>query len=472
MHRYQEVAHRIQSWINAGILRPGDRVQSVREMSLQTGYSMVTVHHAYALLESEGVLTARPRSGFFVAEHARRLSDFAEASTDFEAGEQSHVAVPNRLHSLMATWRERRISMFGDMYPSADLMPTREMKAQVLQAFRNEVRRQENPSLAGEIELRELIAKRATLRGVLARADDVVIASGSQRAMGLCLDAIARPGGVVLIETPSYFPLHAALQRRQINVMEVYSNPISGIDPDQFDHLLDNSDIQACILMPTNHYPTGVTYSEEVMRRIVAKASSRKVPVLELDLFGDLSYGPKLPATLKSFDDDDIVIQVGSFASTLGPAFSFGWIISQNFRRPLLQNLVFNDTSAGDAALQSAIAHYLQNRSFDRHLRQVRAKLEERMRSGLAMIAQSFPQSSAVSKPTGGYMSWVRLPSTFDAVRLSQKALQYEISLPPGPLFSVTGSFRNFLGLNLSYPTEQRAVGMAKLLELLASEAG
>ncbi|RWX63400.1 GntR family transcriptional regulator, partial [Mesorhizobium sp. M2A.F.Ca.ET.039.01.1.1] len=66
MRRYEFVVDLIKRRIRTGTLRVGDRLPSVRQLSDDTGYSPMTVHHAYELLEAEGVCEARPRSGFYV----------------------------------------------------------------------------------------------------------------------------------------------------------------------------------------------------------------------------------------------------------------------------------------------------------------------------------------------------------------------------------------------------------------------
>lgn len=463
MHRYQEVARLIQNWVDSGVLKAGDRVASVREMSAQTGFSMVTVHHAYALLESEGVLEARPRSGFYIPRYARQLVDFAENVDDFDSRDRRFATITPRLHNLLASWREREIGSLGSLHPSEDLMPTDEINSQFSQTFRHEIRGRKRGVIGGDFDLRSMIAKRAALRGAFARAEDVMITTGPHQSLELCLDAVVKPGDAVLVESPSYYPLYSALQRRRLKVIEIYSHPRLGIDPDLFCRILDKNTVNACILMPVNHFPTGVTYGDEVLRRIVTKASQKKTPLIELDLYGELSYSDKWPNTLKSFDEDDVVLQIGSFASTLGPGFGLGWIVSHRYWRVLSERLLFREPNIGDQSVQATLAAYIQKRLYDRHLRRVRTKLEGRARSALVTIGKSFPQASAISRPEGGFMCWVGLPPSFDSLRLAQAALQMNISLPPGPLFSVKSTFKNFLAVNLSSSTEEWSQGLAKL---------
>lgn len=467
--RYQEVVRFVQNCIDTGTLKPGERVQSVREMSAQTGFSVVTVHHAYSLLESEGIIEARPRSGFYVVDTPKISTDFPEvAIADSRASAEVSISV--QLYRLMALWRDRNIESFGSLHPSSDLLPTQELLTHMRRFLRN-VRPDRPPvtSLAGSSDLRDIVARRAAARGVRIRENNTIVTSSSQTALDLCLDVVTRPGDLVMIESPSYFPLFAALQRRHLRAIEIYSHPMTGIDPDQFDHLIDNNDVRACLLMPVNHFPTGVSYPEDVLQRIAGKAGDKAVPIIEYDTFSELTHAASNPHSLKNFDRNDFVLQIGSFASTLGPLAGAGWVLNSRYREAILEKLVFTDLAAGEAALQHAIAECIVRHSYDRQLRHIREQLKARMRRGMHLVAQLFPRQCTISRPSGGFMCWIRLPGNVDSIALAERAADLGISIIPGPLLSVASSFRNFIGLNFSFEwtrtTENRLATLAGLLE-------
>ena len=63
---YKQVALRIAELIEHGTLRPGERIPSVRELSEREEVSIATVTQAYRVLESRGLIEARPQSGYYV----------------------------------------------------------------------------------------------------------------------------------------------------------------------------------------------------------------------------------------------------------------------------------------------------------------------------------------------------------------------------------------------------------------------
>ncbi|WP_285673952.1 PLP-dependent aminotransferase family protein [Paralimibaculum aggregatum] len=453
MYRYERILVQIRTWIASGILKPGDRLPSVREMSKQTGFSAVTVQNAYAILESEGVVTARPRSGYYLNEDQHDAAPFPNGQEDFRASPDRPASTLKRLYRLKRAWHEHRLDSFGHTHLSDDLLPRKEMITHMLRALRDQNHRpSEVGPVEGESALRKIIAKRVAMRGQFAHADDVMVTSSAQSALNLCLDVVTSPGDTVIIESPGFFPLFGALRRRQLNVIEIYSHPDSGLDPDQLGYLLQQNDISACILMPVHHFPTGVTCSNDALMRILELCGAQEIPIIEYDIYGELGHGVVPASSLKKFDHDDLVLQIGSFSETLGPRYGMAWIINQRFSSRLVEQFFLDDIANLDGALQSALIHYFQKRSYDRHLRTLREELTRRMRFGMETLRNEMPRNCIISEPTGGFMCWMRVSSDFDSLEAAFKAVGRGISIAPGSLFSVTGSFRNFIGLNLSCP--------------------
>lgn len=460
----------IQMQIDTGVLKPGQRVPSVRAMSNRTGFSAVTVHHAYVELESEGVLVVRPRSGFFVADTIRKLGEFAPREIEVEP--ENFKSFASSYYRLSQGWQSANMSSFGMMHVCEHLFPRKEfavlhIKALKQAASRAPVLYQSN----GGKQLREALAKRAALRGMAVHPSDFIITGSARVSLDLCLEATTRPGDTVLVESPSHPSLISALQRRQHKLIEIYSHPSYGVDPDQFKYLLDHNDIKACALMTAHHFPTGVSYSEDAVARILAAAAARKTPIIENDMYGELAQEPGNRRTLLHMDEDGIVLQFGSFREIVGSAYVLGWIISRNRNFRVDEANFFNDPPSESVAVQAALAEFILKRSYDRHLRVLRETLGTRMRRGLNIISQTFPQECAVSRPDGGFMCWIKAPRGFDAIEMAPLAHKLGISYAPGPIFSVTNSFRNFLAINLSLdwtPTEVQKLG--RLADLLASK--
>ena len=97
MKRYEALAHKMAESIASGQLRPGDRVQSVREASRSHGVSPSTVFEAYYLLEARGLIEARPRSGYFVSHVVQQISHGRVLASTVSKVDELVVQIPGRL---------------------------------------------------------------------------------------------------------------------------------------------------------------------------------------------------------------------------------------------------------------------------------------------------------------------------------------------------------------------------------------
>lgn len=107
----QSVVHQIELLILRGILRPGERLPSERELSDRLGVSRPSLREAIAELQDRGLLTSRPNAGIFVADVLG--SAFSSALIDlFSAHEEAifdYVAFRRDMEGLAA----ERASRFG-----------------------------------------------------------------------------------------------------------------------------------------------------------------------------------------------------------------------------------------------------------------------------------------------------------------------------------------------------------------------
>ncbi len=464
-YRYNAVVSLIRKRIDAGTLKPGDRLPSIRQLSEMTGFSTVTIHHGYELLESQGLCTARPRSGFYLTRTPAQLGEF---SSDGENSVEP-VSIQDLPQGLLLSWQKKTLEVFGAPYPSPDLFDCVE-----LDKIMRRILRGKKPSTAetpeGDAQLRLEIAKRAAQRGTLTSFRDIVVTGSAMQGFNLCLDGLTEPGDIILVESPSYFPMLSGIKRRNLRVVEIYSHPRNGTDPEQFEYLVRNNPIRVALLMANHHFPTGVTYSEDAMQRIVAAAQKHGVTIIENDMLGELTYTKVAAPSLKQFDSDDTVLQFSSFEHSLSPEYGLGWVIAGKHAGRLRAVSYLGGYVTNDRRMQRAVAEFLSSHSQDRNLRRIREQLASRMERGLQQIANKLSSDCSVSRPTGGYMCWVRAPQRFVASTVAPTLHKHEVGILPGPFFSAARSYENFFALNLSFPWA--ADSEAKISRIAAAIAG
>ncbi|HEY7767741.1 GntR family transcriptional regulator, partial [Longimicrobium sp.] len=197
-YAYARLAADIESLVRAGTLGPGERLPSVRRMSVQRGVSLPTVVQAYRLLETRRVIRARPQSGFYVLPPSRpNLIEARGAETLADPGEVTTGDLIMRVLEMVAN---PALVPLGTALPEPDLLPTAELSRCLGRVARRQAgHRAAELAPSGVEALRQQVARRALEAGCARTADDVVITCGAAEAIHLALRALTRPGDTVAV---------------------------------------------------------------------------------------------------------------------------------------------------------------------------------------------------------------------------------------------------------------------------------
>jgi DNA-binding transcriptional MocR family regulator len=451
---YERVELAIESMIRNGTLRPGDRVPSIREICRREGASKSTVIQALSNLEAKSLILARPRSGFFV--QALTLLPLPKLPEVY-----SHPHEPRLSDDVARVFRDLQkpsVIALGAGTPDVSLLPTSELARCVARAARMHASKFGGYSMCDtDLSLRREIALRLARSGGAISPDEIVITNGCMDALNLSLRALAKPGDTVLIETPTYFGLVQMIASLGMKILSVPATCAEGLDVSAFEKALKKHSVAACILIPSFGNPHGANLSQICRQAVVNIASIHNVPIIENDIYGELGFEQSQPRPLKSLPDAKDIILCGSLSKTLSPALRVGWVVAgehaENVRR-----LKWISSITTPHVTSLAAADYLRSGGFDRHLRSLRKTLEIQMCRISNAIAKSFPTGTALSRPSGGYFLWAELPLGIDSLTLRDAAIERNISICPGPIFSVEGEFRNFIRINCALALDEKVL--------------
>ncbi|RQO81382.1 PLP-dependent aminotransferase family protein [Acidovorax sp. FJL06] len=462
MKRYERHADAMAQLIHSGALRPGDRIPSVREASRTRGISPSTVFEAYYLLEAQGLIHARPRSGYYVSARLPAAAGPrpAEPQPSQPAPTSTGVAVSGLVFEVLGLARERDLVPLGSAFPGLELFPLEPLARCLATGMRKLDPWNIVQSLPpGDERLRQQIALRYGLHGSAVDVQEIVITNGAMEALNLCLEAVTRPGDVVVVESPTFYAALQALERLNLQVLEIATHPRDGIDLNALAEALrrqpPHQPIKACWLMPSFQNPLGSLMPEHHKRALVALLARHQVPLIEDDVYGELHFAPQRPPPAKAFDSEGLVMHCSSFSKSLAPGYRVGWVAAGRFATAV-QRLKLMTTLSAATPSQQALSEYLAQGGYDRHLRQLRRSLAQQQAMALAAVARHFPPGTRVSQPEGGYFLWVELPARVDALQLHHQALQRGISLAPGQIFSADRHFANCVRINYGHPAQTR----------------
>jgi len=470
MKRYEALAADIAASIRNGLLKPGDRLPSVRQASTSRHVSPATVFEAYYLLEAQGLVRSRPRSGYYVAANPRVLPLEPE-ETSRPDSEARPVAISDMVFAILRAAMSRDVVPLGSAFPSPLLFPLGRLgRVLANTATHMDPWSTVDDLTPGSLDLRRQIALRYLLDGVQISPDDIVVTNGAMEALNLCLSAVCKPGDAVVVESPCFYVCLQALERLGLHAIEVATDPREGIDLGALEAALVRHKPGACWVMTNFQNPLGSAMSDDKKRALVELVTRYEVPLIEDDVYNELYFGTRRPALTKSFDEAGWVLHCSSFSKTLAPGYRVGWVSAGRFGNRLVQQKL-TASLATSIPVQLALARYLERGSYERHLRGLRATLEAQRDEYTDAIASTFPAGTRVSRPGGGYFLWVELPPGTDSLSLRQHAMAAGISLAPGPMFSAGGGFRNFLRINFGHPFGSRAASALEQVGRLARAA-
>jgi DNA-binding transcriptional MocR family regulator len=322
----------------------------------------------------------------------------------------------------------------------------------------------------GELRLRQEIARRALRWGQALSPENIAITCGCTEALALALRAVSRPGDTIAIESPTYFGLLHTLQGLDLKALELPTDPANGVDLAALEKSLQAGAIQACLFSSSFNNPLGCTMPEEKKVAALALLSRYDVPLIEDDIYGDIHFDERRPKPFMSLDRRGNTLYCSSFSKTLAPGYRVGWIAAGRHMQKVLEHK-FALTLCGPVLPQLALADFLSSGGYDSHLRRIRRVFAHNIEQMLRTIDQAFPKQTRVSRPAGGFVLWLELPRSVKSRELFRQALQQEICIAPGHLFSTGNRYDHCIRLSCGHDWQPRIEAGLRTVGTLVSAA-
>ena len=470
MSRYQQLAEQTEALILNGVLRPGDRLPSVRQACRIHDVSPITVTQAYYILEGRGLIEARPKSGYFV--RARLGQNLSEPEMTHPVGGSTQLQVSDFIFQILDSVRDPSVVPLGSSFPSPFLYPLDKLGRFLATAARKFDPLATVTDLPpGNEELRRQLALRYLTQGATVSPQEIVITSGAMEGLNLCLQAVTQPGDLIAIESPTFYAGLQASERLGLKVIEIPSHPREGVSLSALEDTLRHHPIKACLFMLNFANPTGSRVSDENKKALLELLRRYDVPLIEDDVYNELYFGPQAPLCSKAEDKTGLVMHVSSFSKCLAPGYRIGWVAAGRYASRI-QRQKLSLSLATTVPVQIALAEYLKHGGLENHLRHLRQTLALQEVEMVQPVERHFPTGTKLARPQGGYFLWLELPPHVDTLLLHQQALERGISIAPGPIFSAKREFKNYLRLNFGHPDSQRLdAAMATLGELITQQS-
>lgn len=434
-----QLVREIRGRIAARELAPGTKLASIRAQAAARGVSKTTVVEAYGRLAAEGIIESRRGAGFYVAGHPPPF-------TLAEAG-------PRLDREVDPLWVSRQsLEMPEDaLKPGCGWLPPSWLPEAALRRALRTVARGNAAALIdygsphGLAKLREYLARRLNGFGVPTAPMQILLTDSGTQAVDLLCRFMLEPGDSVLVDDPCYFNFRALLRAHRARVVSVPYTP-TGPDIAAFAQVLEKQKPRLYITNCGVHNPTGAYLSPVTAHRVLKLAEQHGVTIIEDDIFADFEAEPS--ARLAAFDGLERVVQIGSFSKTVSASLRCGYIAAKTDWIEGLTNLkIACSFSSGQLSAELLLA-VLQDGSSRRHVETLRGRLADAMSQantrlrGVGLVPWVMPRA--------GMYLWCELPEGLDAANIARRALEENIVLAPGNVFSPAQTAGRFLRFNVA----------------------
>ena len=422
--------------LDAGEWLPGQRMPSIRKLTAAIGCSYHDVVSGYARLVGEGLLTAVPGRGYFVASHPRQHGPVDAPSG--MAGDPLFKLLQGGQHytKLGSGW-----------------LPPAWRDTELLAKAIRRTARLEQSSLAeygdiqGYLPMRnQLCVHLARLTRIDARPHQLLTTLGATQALDLVARLLITPGDHVFVDEPGNGNLIKLVQLAGGHVVGVRRNQ-DGPDVDEMKKHLATHKVKAFFCNSTFHNPTGGNITPHNAFSVLRLAVEHDFHVVEDDVYGDFSPGVR--QTLAELDNLERVIYIGSFSKCLSASLRVGYIACPAALIEPLTRLKLLTCVAVPAFCERFVNTILADGTYARHMNDVQQRLiRQQAQTQRLLLARGWQFDIT---PQGGMFLWVHHPDLADLQPFMHKLEQHKVLLMPGSAFAVGRDYKRFARINCTH---------------------
>ena len=298
--------------------------------------------------------------------------------------------------------------------------------------------------------------------------DDLIITSGATQVMDLSTKTLCNFGDVVISESPSFIGSLNCFRSYGVQLRGV---PVEadGMNMDILEQKLqENQNVRFIYTIPNFQNPSGATMSLEKRKKLYALAKQYGVLILEDNPYGDLRVSGESLPSIKSMDEDGIVIYAGSFSKVLAPGVRVGYTVAP---APIVAKMTVGKQAADTHTpmfTQMLVDEWMATTDFEAHIQKIREIYRRKLNLMCDLIDEKLGGFVEYVRPEGGMFVWCRLPDSVDMLDFCARAVEKKVAVVPGSAFTVEeGETTNCFRMNFTTPSDENIVkGMDILGEL------
>ena len=373
---------------------------------------------------------------------------------------------PSAIREILKATQDPSIIPFAAGNPDAAAFPVEEVRKITAEIFENEpVTALQYGVTEGYEPLRKRLAAYLKNKSGIGRDfDSIIVTSGAQQVMDLATKALCDFGDTVISERPSFIG--------SLNCFRSYGCRLEGVDVEadgmnieQLENVIKNSQNPRFIYtIPNFQNPSGATMSLEKRKAVYALAKKYGLLILEDNPYGDLRVTGEDVPSIKSLDEDGIVIYAGSFSKLLSPGIRVGYICAP---AQIAAKMTVGKQAADvhtPVFSQMLVDKWMEQYDLEAHIEKIRAIYRRKLNLMCDLIDSELGDFVKYVRPEGGLFVWCELPGNVDMLEFVKECIANKVALVPGTAFMINDENTNCFRMNFSTPSDEKIVEGMKIL--------
>ena len=437
-----QIVAAIAALVQQRALRIGSKMPSVRQFAKSNGVSTFTVVESYDRLVTQGLLSSRRGSGYFVAHN--------------EAAAVQQIAFPSSPTAIDALTPELYTGVSDALPVGAGWLPPEWYgEATILDAVRHAMRIPANRLRGyghplGFPSLRQHLAATLSDQLYAVDADQILLTHGATHAFDLILRTLTKPGDTVFVEDPGYSNLLSLIRHHGCIAVGIPRTD-AGLDLDFLAQRAGTAQAKLMFVNTVLQNPLGTSLSQAQAHRLLGLAEQFGFWLVEDDIYRELA--PRGDASLAAMDGLRRVIRVGSFSKTLSPVLRVGSISASNVLLPELVRVKMLTGLTTSEINERAVYHALSARPYRRMLDKLTTQLDASRARSIDSLHEA--GMTPVARPRGGMFvsaGWPDAPTPeWNGKRIADLALKSGILLAPNEFFMLRSPETVWFRFNVAY---------------------
>lgn len=290
--------------------------------------------------------------------------------------------------------------------------------------------------------------------------DQIIATTGSQQIMDLLTKVLCNEGDVVACEEPAFLGALNSFKEDGAVLRGVGFTKEGELDLAQLETALSiQPRPKFFYTIPNFQNPMGTTMSLETRKQVLALCKKYGVLILEDNPYGAIRFTNEHVPSIKSLDEDDMVIYAASLSKILAPGLRLAVCIG---REDIVGKMVVAKQGADvhtNLWAQKVAARFLSTCDMNAHLSRIQAIYKKKCELMLKTMDETFDQRVTYTRPDGGMFIWVNLPEGSDVLKFAKEAIENNVAIVPGISFYTSEDKPCYaIRLNFSTPTDEKIV--------------